>query len=74
MDRLGSYGWEGFVGMLGRDVTPAVVAAVRLVDVAQTSTVEREQPSVACGTVAEGVEAMEPGSVVVVAEGEMHTD
>ena len=51
-----------------------VVAAVRLVDVAQTSTVEREQPSVACGTVAEGVEALEPGSVVVVAEGEMHTD
>ena len=52
----------------------AVVAAVRLADVAQTSTVEREQPSVACGTIAEGVGAMGWGSVAVVAEGETHTD
>ena len=52
----------------------AVVAAVRLADVAQMSTVEREQPSVACGTIAEGVEAMGWGSVAVVAEGETHTD
>ena len=52
----------------------AVVAAVRLADVAQMSTVEREQPSVACGTIAEGVEAMGCRSVAVVAEGETHTD